>query len=87
MVLALRQPQLISGLIAVDNAPIDAALSPDFVKYTEAMQSIESANLTKSSEADQMLEKYEKVFLPAVLSSGAPNVNWSSRFSPSASFF
>jgi hypothetical protein len=61
MVLALQQPQLISALIAVDNAPVDAALSPDFAKYIQAMQSIEAAGLTKSSEADQILQKYEKV--------------------------
>lgn len=61
MVLALQQPQLISALIAVDNAPVDAALSPDFEKYTQAMQSIEAANLTKSSEADQIMQRYEKV--------------------------
>lgn len=61
MVLALQRPQLISALIAVDNAPVDAALSLDFEKYTQAMQSIEDANLTKSSEADRILQKYEKV--------------------------
>ncbi|KAK2765888.1 hypothetical protein FQN54_007403 [Arachnomyces sp. PD_36] len=60
MVLALQKPQSISALIAVDNAPVDAALSPDFAKYIQAMQSIESAGLTKSSEADQILQEYEK---------------------------
>lgn len=61
MVLALQKPQSISALVAVDNAPVDAALSPDFAKYIQAMQSIQSANLTKSSEADQILQEYEKV--------------------------
>lgn len=66
MVLALQQPKLISALIAVDNAPVDGALSPDFEKYTQAMRSIEAANLTKSSEADQILQRHEKVhYLPA----------------------
>jgi hypothetical protein len=63
MVLALQRPDLVSGLIAVDNAPVEAALSPDFAKYVKAMQLIESANLTKSTEADKILLEYEEVFL------------------------
>lgn len=60
MTLALRNPQTISALIPVDNSPIDAALKSDFGKYVHAMRVVEEANVTKQSDADAILQKYEE---------------------------
>ena len=62
MTLALRQPTKYSGLVPVDNAPIDAALKSDFGTYVNAMKEIEDhrPRIQKQSEADKVLEKYEK---------------------------
>jgi pimeloyl-ACP methyl ester carboxylesterase len=63
MTLALRSPHSYSGLVPVDNAPIDAALKSDFSTYVQAMKEIDSAiargEITKQSEADKILLKYE----------------------------
>ena len=61
MMVALRSPAQISGLIPVDNAPVKAPLASDFSKYIEGMQRMEAANLTKQSDADQILQEYESV--------------------------
>ncbi|KAG6071093.1 hypothetical protein E4U30_008066 [Claviceps sp. LM220 group G6] len=60
MALALRSPELISSIIAVDNAPLDMALNNDFTKYIKAMKEIQDANVTRSNEADKILQNYEK---------------------------
>lgn len=60
MVLALRNPKTISALIPVDNSPVDAALKSDFGKYVQGMQAIEDAKVTKQSDADAILAKYEE---------------------------
>jgi len=61
MTLALRRPSNYSALIPVDNAPVDAALKSDFHTYMQAMHEIEERRppLTKQSEADKILAKYE----------------------------
>jgi pimeloyl-ACP methyl ester carboxylesterase len=59
MTLALRQPQNISALIPVDNSPVDAVLKSDFGKYVHAMRVVEEAKVTKQSDADAILQKYE----------------------------
>lgn len=61
MTVALRHSDRVSGLIPVDNAPISARLASDFPKYVEGMKRIESANVTKQSEADEILQNYEEV--------------------------
>lgn len=61
MALALRSPEVISSIIAVDNAPVDMALNDDFTKYIKAMKEIQDANVTRSNEADKILQNYEKV--------------------------
>lgn len=61
MALALRSPEVISSIIAVDNAPVDMALNGDFTKYIKAMKEIQDANVTRSNEADKILQNYEKV--------------------------
>lgn len=61
MTVSLRSPDLVSGLIPVDNAPVNAPLKSDFHKYVQGMQRIEDARLTKQSDADQILQEYEEV--------------------------
>jgi pimeloyl-ACP methyl ester carboxylesterase len=61
MTIALRQPSLIANLIAVDNAPVDAALKSDFRSYVKGMQEVEKAKVKKQMEADQILKPYAKV--------------------------
>lgn len=60
MAVALRQPDLISRVIAVDNAPIEATLASGFGSYMRAMKHIESAKVKKQSQADEILAQYEK---------------------------
>ena len=59
MTLALDQPSLISDLVSVDNAPIDATLSRNFATYIRGMRHIEDAGVTRQSEADSILTSYE----------------------------
>jgi hypothetical protein len=61
MTVALQSPGLVSALIPVDNAPVRSPLRSDVDKYVRGMQEIESAKVTKSSDADKILQKYEKV--------------------------
>ncbi|KAL4960332.1 putative alpha/beta hydrolase [Aspergillus stella-maris] len=60
MTLALTNPSLVSSLIPVDNAPVTATLKSDFAKYITGMEAIESSRVTKQSDADAILERYEK---------------------------
>ncbi|KAL4802758.1 Alpha/Beta hydrolase protein [Aspergillus unguis] len=59
MTVALNAPELVSALIPVDNAPVNAPLRTDFGKYIRGMQQVESANITKQSDADNILQEYE----------------------------
>ncbi len=74
MTLALRSPTSYSGLVPVDNSPVDAALKSDFGTYVQAMREIEEKNSAayddttpteknkgqfKQSDADAILQKYE----------------------------
>lgn len=61
MTVALRSPELVSGLIPVDNAPVNAALKGDFPKYVRGMQHVEKAQVSKQSDANKILEDYEEV--------------------------
>jgi pimeloyl-ACP methyl ester carboxylesterase len=61
MTLALQSPDLVESLVAVDNAPVDAALTSDFAKYIQGMQKIQAANVTRQVEADEILRNYEEV--------------------------
>jgi hypothetical protein len=61
MTVALQSPRLVSALIPVDNAPIRSPLPSDFAKYVRGMQEVESAKVTKTSDADKILQKYEEV--------------------------
>ena len=67
MTLALRRPEIVSDIVSVDNAPIDAALLSSFGKYVQGMKKIEEAGITRQAEADSILKDYEEVRLPQVL--------------------
>lgn len=61
MTVALRSPDLLSNLVSVDNAPVDATLKSDFGKYIQGMRRIEEAKVTKQKEADEILQEFEPV--------------------------
>ena len=61
MTLALESPALVSDIVAVDNAPVDAALQSEFPVYIRGMQKVDDAHVKKQSEADAILQEYAKV--------------------------
>lgn len=61
MAVALRSPSIVSALMPVDNAPVNAALKSDFDKYVRGMQHIEAEKVKKQSDADKILQNYEEV--------------------------
>lgn len=61
MALALRSPDSIADVIAVDNAPVDAILSSDFPSYIRAMKKVDRSQVTKLAEADKILQEVEEV--------------------------
>jgi pimeloyl-ACP methyl ester carboxylesterase len=72
LALALKEPELVSNLVAVDNAPVDARLESDFARYIQGMKKIDEAGVTRQAEADKILEGYEKVCTYLHLSSSGP---------------
>lgn len=64
MTVALRSANLVSALMPVDNAPVNAPLKSDFDKYVRGMQHIEAEKVTKQSDADKILQSYEEVQMP-----------------------
>lgn len=68
MTVALQHPELVSALIPIDNAPVNAPLRSDFNKYIRGMKAIEERKVARSSDADKILQEYEEVCL-------APNSN------------
>ncbi|KAE8356618.1 Alpha/Beta hydrolase protein [Aspergillus coremiiformis] len=60
MTVALDSPGLVSALVSVDNAPVNAPLKGDFDKYVRGMQHIEAQNVAKLSDADGILKDYEE---------------------------
>ncbi|KAF7586567.1 hypothetical protein BBP40_008666 [Aspergillus hancockii] len=60
MTVALDSPGLVSALVPVDNAPVNAPLKGDFGKYVQGMQHIEAKNVSKQSDADKILKDYEE---------------------------
>ena len=63
MTVALRSPDSCANIIAVDNAPVDAALASDFPTFVRGMQKVEGAGVTTQKEADKILEPFAKVRL------------------------
>ncbi|CAK7208652.1 hypothetical protein SCUCBS95973_000174 [Sporothrix curviconia] len=60
MVMALKTPDLVHDIVAVDNAPIDAALLSNFGKYVLGMKEIDRAHVNRQNDADKILQPYEK---------------------------
>lgn len=58
MTLALRHPSLLASLVAVDNAPVDAALASDFGRYVAGMRAVEEAGVSSQRAADEILQAY-----------------------------
>lgn len=58
--MALRNPHAISALIPIDNIPLDAALKSDFGRYVHGMRAVEDARVSKQSDADKILQKFEQ---------------------------
>lgn len=63
MTLALKSPELVQDIVAVDNAPVDAVLESSFAKYIQGLKKIEAANVTRQAEAIEILMEYESVGL------------------------
>lgn len=61
MTLALRSPDFVSSLVAVDNAPMDGILGPEFPDYVRSMKKIDAAGVTRQAEADRILQEAEEV--------------------------
>lgn len=61
MTLALQSPEMITGLIPVDNAPVNARLGSSFAEYVKGMKEIDAVRVTKTSDADKILARYEPV--------------------------
>lgn len=61
MAVALRSPETVAKVVAVDNAPTDTMLSSSFATYVRGMKKIQEANVTRQSEADAILKDYEEV--------------------------
>ena len=61
MTLALAEPDMVSNIVAVDNAPVGATLGSSFGKYVQGMKKIEATGVTRQSEADKILQEFEDV--------------------------
>lgn len=61
MVLALRSSNLLKAMVAIDNAPVRAALKNNFSNYIDGMRQVEKARVIKQSEAEEILKTYETV--------------------------
>lgn len=61
MTVALRWPGHVSQLVAVDNAPLDAAIASKFAQYIRGMKKVEAAQVTRQADADNILKDYEEV--------------------------
>lgn len=60
MTMALRDPECCDNIVAVDNAPVDAALASDFPRFIEGMRKVEEAKPMSQKQADQILEPYAR---------------------------
>jgi len=66
MCVALTWPDKVANLIPVDNAPVDAALRSDFGAYVQGMREVAKRQVTKQSEADEIMKPYAKVLFAAI---------------------
>jgi pimeloyl-ACP methyl ester carboxylesterase len=70
MTLALQRPGLVANLVAVDNAPVDAALKTDFHGYVAGMLEVQRRGVRRRGDADEVLRPWAKVRRRAFLFSG-----------------
>lgn len=75
MTIALRTPEKVSDIIAVDNAPVDGILSSGFSGYVRGMKKIEAAKVTRLSDADKILQEVEPVELLRFVKQHGPTAN------------
>ncbi|KAI5293770.1 hypothetical protein KEM52_005244 [Ascosphaera acerosa] len=61
MTVALRRPDLVSAVVAVDNSPVVASLGRPFELYVQGMLEIEAARVRSQREADHILRQYEEL--------------------------
>jgi len=61
MAIALGSSHLVKDVIAIDNAPVDAAVRSDFGRYIQGMKKIDAAKVERLDEADKLLEPYVSV--------------------------
>lgn len=58
MAVALREPNLVSKLIPVDNSPLSTALGSEFPRYVQGMQAVDRARPHSQKEAAEIMAKY-----------------------------
>ncbi|KAI9276192.1 Alpha/Beta hydrolase protein [Sporodiniella umbellata] len=56
---ALESSEIVSKLVVIDMPPVSLKLGRSFRKYIQAMKEIEESQVTKQSEANTILAKYE----------------------------
>jgi crotonobetainyl-CoA:carnitine CoA-transferase CaiB-like acyl-CoA transferase len=55
---------LLKDLIVSDIAPVRAKASADTVSHIQGMEEVEASNVSSRKEANEILEKFEKVPIP-----------------------
>lgn len=60
MALALKNPDLVSKLVVVDNGPVNRSLGAEFPKYVKAMIEVDKAAPPHQKDADEIMKKYVK---------------------------
>ena len=70
MAVALKEPSLCGDVVAVDNAPIDAALGSQFTVYLDGMKAVDAKQCASSKEADQVLRAFVEVRASVSLPTG-----------------
>lgn len=58
MAVALARPRLVRSIVAVDNAPVDAALHAQFGGFVRGMRRVEEAGARSLKEADELLRPF-----------------------------
>ncbi|KAI0019631.1 prolyl oligopeptidase-like protein [Xylariomycetidae sp. FL0641] len=60
LALSAEGPRCVRDLVAVDNAPLDAALSSAFPRYVRGLRRVDEAAVSRLSDADRILAEYEE---------------------------
>lgn len=75
---------LLKDLIVSDIAPVRAKASADTVSHIRGMEEVEASNLSSRKEANEILERFEKV---PISPHHDLETDWSSRIPVSAHFY